>query len=114
MGGKLKMAGAHGAPEAQERKTVVSCFPPNEHGHVTFPPAAEQQLKMSLQDPHTHTEPAIRPCATVFKYINRRFNLTAVALIYHSMLHIKVNYLRNWVGLKFVVEVYIPRGDSSS
>lgn len=62
----------------------------------------------------THTQLAIRPCTTVFKYINRRFNLTAVALIYHSMLDIKVNYLRNWVGLKFVLEVYVPRGDSSS
>lgn len=41
-----------------------------------------------------HAEAAICLCATVLKYINRRFNLTAVAFIYHSTLQIKVNYLR--------------------
>lgn len=54
------MAGAHGTPAAQETETVVSCFLPNEHGHVTFPPAAAQQLKMSLQDPHTQNLPFVR------------------------------------------------------
>lgn len=88
MGGKLKMAGAPRTPAAHERETVVSSIPPNEHRHVTFPPAAAQQMQMSPQDPH-----AICLCATVLRYINRRFNPTAVAFLHHSTLQIKVNHL---------------------
>lgn len=62
MGGKLKMAGAPRTPAAHERETVVSSIPPNEHGHVTFLPAAAQQMQMSPQEP-TRTQKLPFVCA---------------------------------------------------
>lgn len=62
-------------------------------GMLHFHPPPHSKCKCPCRT-HMHAEAAICLCTTVLKYINRRFNLTAVAFIYHSTLQIKVNYLR--------------------